>query len=135
MDTKNYMFSLEFLVRDYECDLQGVVNNACYQHYFEHTRHEFLKEKNLDFAQMHNDGIDAMVVRAEIEYKQPLKSGDQFIVGLSVEKKGRTRIVFLQDIYRLSDDKLMCTALFDTVCIEQGKPIKPDHIFSKMTAR
>ncbi|NSW95739.1 MAG: acyl-CoA thioesterase, partial [Bacteroidales bacterium] len=35
-------FRLEFTVRDYECDLQGVVNNANYQHYLEHARHEYL---------------------------------------------------------------------------------------------
>ena len=30
-------------VRDYECDLQGIVNNAEYQHYLEHARHQFLR--------------------------------------------------------------------------------------------
>ena len=30
---EKYIFSLEMKVRDYECDLQGIVNNANYQHY------------------------------------------------------------------------------------------------------
>ena len=38
----NYIYELPMKVRDYECDLQGIVNNANYQHYLEHTRHEFL---------------------------------------------------------------------------------------------
>ena len=37
---KTYVYQHEDKVRDYECDLQGVVNNANYLHYMEHTRHE-----------------------------------------------------------------------------------------------
>ena len=47
----NFKFSLEFTVRDYECDLQGVVNNANYQHYLEHARHEFLISRGCQFCQ------------------------------------------------------------------------------------
>ena len=32
-----YIFELKMKVRDYECDGQGIVNNANYQHYTEHT--------------------------------------------------------------------------------------------------
>ena len=69
----DYIFELPFKVRDYECDLQGIVNNAVYQNYLEHTRHEFLEYVGLNFAQMHEDGIDAVVIRVEIDYKAPLK--------------------------------------------------------------
>ena len=34
-----YVFETEMEVRDYECDIQGIVNNANYLHYTEHTRH------------------------------------------------------------------------------------------------
>ena len=71
----DYVFELAFKVRDYECDIQGIVNNAVYQNYLEHTRHEFLEFVGLNFARMHDDGIDAVVIRVEIDYKAPLKSG------------------------------------------------------------
>ena len=62
---KTYLFSIEDKVRDYECDLQGVVNNANYQHYMEHTRHEFLEALGENFGAMHEQGIDAFVSRAD----------------------------------------------------------------------
>ena len=49
----NYIYELPMKVRDYECDLQGIVNNANYQHYLEHTRHEFLLSAGVSFAGLH----------------------------------------------------------------------------------
>ena len=39
----NYIFETRMEVRDYECDIEGIVNNANYLHYAEHTRHLFLR--------------------------------------------------------------------------------------------
>ena len=47
---KKYIFETRMEVRDYECDIQGIVNNANYLHYTEHTRHLFLKHTGLSFA-------------------------------------------------------------------------------------
>lgn len=102
-----YHYGLEFKVRDYECDLQGVVNNSVYQNYMEHTRHEFLLSLGLDFSQLHQEGIDAFVARIEIEYKYPLRSGDLFVCRLRLEKEGRLKYIFFQDIFRLPDEKLV----------------------------
>ena len=74
-----YIFELQMKVRDYECDLQGIVNNANYQHYIEHTRHEFLSSLGVSFARLHEEGIDPVVARLNMAFKTPLKSGDEFI--------------------------------------------------------
>ncbi len=117
---KEYMFELVMKVRDYECDLQGIVNNANYQHYIEHTRHEFLHSKGLSFAELHNQGTDAVVARLTMQFKTPLTSGDEFVSRLNVEKEG-VKYVFHQDIYRKSDMKLVIRAQVDTVCLVHGK--------------
>ena len=70
-----YRFQLEFEVCDYECDLQGIVNNAVYLNYLEHTRHTFLKNIGLDFAELHQRGLDLVMVRCELDYRYPLRSG------------------------------------------------------------
>ena len=83
-----YIYELEFKVRDYECDLQGIVNNSVYQNYLEHTRHEFLLENEVSFDQLHNQGVDAVVARIEMAFKSPLRSGDTFVCKLNVVKEG-----------------------------------------------
>jgi len=81
--TKDYHFELELQVRDYECDIQGIVNNAVYQNYLEHCRHKFLNHVGLDFAELHKEGIDAVVIKAELDYKFPLRPGDVFLIGFA----------------------------------------------------
>ena len=91
----DYLFELDMQVRDYELDAQGVVNNGTYMNYLEHTRHEFLKAVGMDFVELHNNGIDAMVIKAELEYKRPLKANDTFKVKINVEREGGLKILFL----------------------------------------
>lgn len=116
----DYVFELPMKVRDYECDLQGIVNNANYQHYTEHTRHEFLRSEGISFAELHEQGIDAVVARITMAFKTPLRSGDEFISCLNVKKEG-IKYVFIQDIYRLSDRRPVLRATVDTVCLIDGR--------------
>ncbi|MEN8171849.1 MAG: thioesterase family protein [Chloroflexota bacterium] len=125
----NYQFKLNFEVRDYECDLQRIVNNANYQHYLEHTRHLFLKQKGIDFSSLAEGGINLVIVRIEIDYLYPLRSGDQFFVGVNLERVSRLRFGFLQDIYRLPDNKPITKAKAIVTSInEDGKPHLPEEI-------
>lgn len=115
-----YIYELDFKVRDYECDLQGIVNNSVYQNYLEHTRHEFLLERNVSFSELHSQGIDAVVARIEMAFKVPLRSRDEFVCKLGVKKEG-VKYIFNQAIYRKSDNKLCFTAKVTTVVMVDGK--------------
>lgn len=125
------MFRLDFSVRDYECDLQKIVNNATYLNYLEHARHEFLKTIGVDFVEMHNKGINLVVVRTEIDYKYPLTSGDKFFVAVNMALEGKIRFVFYQDIFRIPDDKLILKAkIIGTSISSSGRPFLPDELKS-----
>lgn len=124
---KSYAFLYEMKVRDYECDLQGVVNNSNYQHYMEHARHEFLLTLGDSFAEMHSQGLDAMVSKVEITYKQSLRSGDIFLVGLNYRKEG-VRLVFEQDVIRSSDHQLMAHGLVHTVVVKDGVLTRGEYV-------
>ena len=107
-------------VRDYECDIEGIVNNANYLHYMEHTRHLFLKQCGLSFAEMHAKGVDAVVARMNLQYKVPLRCDDEFISRLWLTKEG-LRYVFHQHILRAGDEKLCLRATVEIVCLVNGK--------------
>jgi acyl-CoA thioester hydrolase len=128
MNEKQYAFSLEFSVRDYECDLQGIVNNATYLHYLEHARHEFLVSKGIDFAGLHEKGMDLIVTRVEIDYKFPLKSHDKFVVKLNIHREGNLRLVFEQDVFSLPDEKFIVHAEVTGVATRGGKPVSPGSL-------
>ncbi len=118
--------ALDFEVRDYECDLQGIVNNAVYQNYLEHARHQFLKRRGLDFAALTRQGVHLVVVRAELQYKFPLRSGDAFVVESRLERLSAVKFAFFQDIYRASGRKLILKSQFDCAAMDDaGKPILP----------
>jgi acyl-CoA thioester hydrolase len=126
---ENYRFKLEFEVRDYECDLSGIVNNAVYQHYLEHARHVFLRQQGMGFAELEKRGITMVVIRIEMDFLYPLRSGDKFYVGLNTERVSRLRFGFRQDIYRLPDDKAILAAkVVGTALNEQGRPRLPVEI-------
>ncbi len=131
---ENYDFEMEMQVRDYECDIQGIVNNSVYQNYLEHCRHKFLHKAGLDFAELHNQGIDAVVIRAELDYKFPLRPGDDFLVRLKIGKQGRLRIIFNQQIVRKEDKKLMVSAKITTVLTKNYRPVSPEILEEKFEA-
>jgi len=118
--TMDYIFETRMEVRDYECDIEGIVNNANYLHYMEHTRHLFLKSRGLSFAEMHDKGVDAVVARMNIQYKVPLRCDDEFISRLAIRKEG-LRYVFSQDIFRASDNRLCVRATVELVCLINGR--------------
>lgn len=131
---ENEPFKLEFEVRDYECDLSGIVNNAVYQNYLEHARHRFLKTRGLDFAALEQQGINLVVIRIEMDFLFPLKSGDKFYVEVRPERVSRLRFGFQQDVFRLPDEKpILAARVIGTALNEKGRPRLPVE-FEQMLA-
>ncbi len=125
-DIYKYIYELEFKVRDYECDLQGIVNNAVYQNYLEHTRHEFLHTVNNDFAEMHRQGIDPVVVKSELEYKAPLTSGNEFVVRLALKRVSFVKFQFIEDVYLKGSNNLILKGIITCAVTMNGRPVKID---------
>lgn len=126
------VFCLQFKVRDYECDLQGIVNNAVYLHYLEHARHEFLSARGIDFAALAAAGVRPVVVRAELDYKRALRPGDAFAVEVRCHGEGRVRMVFAQDIRHADGDLVLSARFVATVLDARGRPRIPGDFAAKV---
>lgn len=111
-------------VRDYEVDVQGIVNNANYLHYMEHTRHEFCRNAGFSFREMHERGIDPVLRHVEVEYLHPLGLGEEMTSCLKLIREG-ARFVFVQDIYKMSGEPVI-KGKATVVCLENGKITRGD---------
>ena len=127
----NTPFRLELKVRDYELDMQGIVNNGVYFNYLEHARHEFLLDKGVDFAALAEQGIHLVVIRSELDYKASLKSGDRFVIEVEAERLSKVKFGFRQRVIRLSDEKVCVEGLvIGTALNERGRPYLSPEIES-----
>ena len=86
----------------------------------------YLKSKGVDFAALEERGITLVVIRIEMDFLFPLRSGDKFVVGVNPERISRLRFGFQQDIYRLPDNKPILSAkVIGTALNEKGRPSLP----------
>ena len=122
---QEYAHVLAMEVRDYECDVQGIVNNSVYQNYLEHARHKFLLQEGVDFLQLAQQGINLVVVRIEIDYKTPLRPGDNFVIASKVKRQSRLRFIFEQDIFILQSEKPVIQAKVTGAAMDNnGRPVR-----------
>ena len=132
MNKDKYIFTLEIAVRDYELDSEGIVNNAIYLHYLEHTRHAFVKQEGIPFGSLTSDGLIPVVRRMEIDYHTPLRTGDVMLSRLWIERKG-ARFIFYQDIFRKVDGMKVVGAVVTIVCMEKdGRINRGDDLASRI---
>ncbi len=125
-ENDKYIFELTIKVRDYEVDVEGIVNNANYLHYLEMTRHEFCEMAGLSFAKMHEMGWAPVLRKAEIEYITPLRMGDTMVSKLALQRDG-ARFIFIQDIYK-QDSSPVIKAVTTCVCLENGRLSRGDKL-------
>ena len=132
MIENKYIFTLEIAVRDYELDSEGIVNNAIYLHYLEHTRHAFVKQEGIPFGSLTSDGLIPVVRRMEIDYYTPLRTGDVMLSRLWIERKG-PRFIFHQDIFKKDGGAAVVSAVVTIVCMEKdGRINRGDDLAARI---
>ena len=126
MEKKEYIFELPMKVRDYEVDSEGIVNNAVYLHYLEHTRHEFCEWAGMSFREMSSRGIVPVLSRAEIDYRRPLRLGERMVSKLNIARRGPL-FVFVQDIFT-PDGQVVVKAKISVATLIDGRLTRGDEL-------
>lgn len=119
-------FSMDMKVRDYEVDSEGIVNNACYLNYMEHTRHEFCHGAGFSFRDMRLRGMSPVVSHVEIDYVRSLGLGSEFTSSLSLTRRG-PRFVFTQWITDRPEGRLIARAEITIVNLQDGRLTRGDE--------
>lgn len=131
-EQRQYIFELPMKVRDYEVDSEGIVNNAVYLHYLEHTRHEFCEQAGLSFREMHSQGIDPVLRRVEVKYCRPLGLGESMVSKLSVSRRG-VLFIFYQDIFTPEGEPVV-EAVVEVATLVNGRLSRGEELFSHFAA-
>ena len=125
-------FTHKMKVRDYELDRFGVINNAVYQNYLEHTRHLFLETNGVSMENLIKCGYSPVITKAEIEYSSSLQSRNDFVVNLELASLSKIKFIFSQEIRSLPGDALIISArITGTILNSSKQPCFPDS-FQKL---
>lgn len=130
MKTSEAVFSIAIESRDYECDMEGIVNNGVYQNYYEHARHGYLKKLGLTFSALVEMGVNFVVLRAEVDYLKAIRSDCKLKVEVfEVGEKSPLRIFVKQRIVNETTGEISSKAIFYITAIDkEGRPSFPSKI-------
>ncbi|MDR1399233.1 MAG: acyl-CoA thioesterase [Treponema sp.] len=125
------------VVRTYECDHYGHVNNANYLNYLEFARYEYLRSIGFDYPTLLKAGYGLYVARVEIDYKKSAVTDDALCIRTWPLNKGAVSGLLAQEIRRGND--IIAVAKVTWACVDStGKPsrlplqwdvpgLKPEH--------
>jgi acyl-CoA thioester hydrolase len=100
-----------------------------------HARHKYIAKLGIDFVEMAQQGQNLFLIASNLEFKQSLKSGENFTVTSALVPEGKIKFAFKQKITK-SDGSIVATGYNICVCIDETnrrRPYLPEIISRVLT--
>ncbi|NEW42894.1 acyl-CoA thioesterase [Nocardia cyriacigeorgica] len=94
-------FSVPVVVRGYELDTQGHLNQAVYLQYAEHARWELLRAAGVAQDKLIASGVGPVVLEQNIKYLRELRGGDEVDITCEFEWQDGKVFTMRQQIRKL----------------------------------
>lgn len=125
------VFTHELRVRWGECDPQGIVFNANYLLYFDVAFTELWREAVGPWQEMGERGYDAVVARAELDFRSPARFDDALSLELAIVHLGSSSIRTRMHVRRDADVLVEAELRHVVLSVDGWKPAEmPDWIRS-----
>ncbi len=106
----------------HDTDCGGVVYYGNYLKFFEEARTLYMQERGYSVPDLMKQGLFFVVARQEVEYKYPVRYGDEIDVDTKILEVSDIKIVF-ENIIKNQDGRLCTKGKTTLVCVNaQGMP-------------
>ena len=110
--------SIEIRVRYPEVDAMGYLHHSRYLQYFEMGRVELLRSLGHSYAELEQQGVFFVVVKAEVRYKSPARYDDVLTLTTRVVKQTHVRYDHSYELRRGST--LLAEATTTIACVDRS---------------
>jgi YbgC/YbaW family acyl-CoA thioester hydrolase len=116
----------EVQVMFFDTDSGGVVSNIAYLRFIEIARTALAEKLGMPLSEMDRTKLYPAVVRTEIDYRRPAKTGDRLVTEAWLDELQRARFWCAFRITRPSDETLIadCRQMVALVQMPAGKAVR-----------
>jgi len=108
LNNKNFI-QVEQRVRYSETDQMGIAHNKCYFEWFEISRTEYCRQKNIPYKDIEAKGYYLVVAEAYCRYKKPLRYDEKFLIRVSAGDVSPKKVVFIYKLLTMKEKKLIAS--------------------------